>query len=144
MKSKIKKIHKIIFLGILFVFPVFVFAAPQSINELINIVLGILKALIPLLAAVALVGFIWGGAKFIYSADDATKRKEGRQVMLYGVIALFVIMSVWGLVAVIGKTFGVDTGFLPQLKEASQTPQTSTEDALFGGSGSFSDWWDDL
>tara|TARA_Y100000031_G_C7991980_1_gene279621 strand:- start:51 stop:443 length:393 start_codon:yes stop_codon:yes gene_type:complete len=111
-----KKTHKTILLGTFLVFPLFVFAAPQSIQEVIDIILNILAAVIPLLAAAALVGFVWGGAKFIYAADDATQRKEGRQVMLYGVIALFVIMTVWGLVALLGDTFGIRTSVLPQLK----------------------------
>ena len=67
------------------------------------------------MVALALVGFLWGAARYVLFADDAAKRKEGSTFMLYGIIALFVIISVWGLVEILGATFDVDVRFLPQL-----------------------------
>jgi len=97
------------FLGItLFFAPILVFAqAPQNLEQLIGRFLDILSALIPLIIALALIGFLWGAAKYILAADDPTKRKEGSHVMLYGIVALFVMISVWGLVAILTGTFGI-------------------------------------
>ena len=110
-----------------FGFPLLAFAqAPRDLIGLINLFLKILGALIPLLVGIALVAFLWGVAKFILNADDSTKRKEGSQLMIYGIIGLFVMLAVWGLVGILGQTFGVKT-ILPQL-----TPSGG------GGGGGFS------
>ena len=91
-------------------FPVIALAqAPQDLIGVIDILLTLFRAFIPLLFVLALVFFLWGAAKYIYQADDATARAEGSKTMLYGVIALFVMVSIWGLVGLLGGTFGIDT-----------------------------------
>lgn len=89
---------------------------PRSLFGLICIFTNLLNAVIPLIIGLALVGFLWGVAKFILAADDAAKREEGRTMMIYGIIALFVMISIWGLVAILGGTFGVPTGTIPQVR----------------------------
>lgn len=68
----------------------------------------IVDLLIPIAFAAAVLFFFWGLAKYILSAGDTEKREQGRNIMIWGVIALFVMASVWGLVAFIGDFFGVD------------------------------------
>jgi len=43
------------------------------------------------------------------SAIAQEKKTEGKSHIIYGIIGLFVIVAVWGLVAIIVKTFGVST-----------------------------------
>ena len=73
------------------------------------------NSVIPLIFALAMLMFIWGAVKFfIVDADEEAKRAQGKQFMVWGVIALAVMISVWGLVSIIGVTFGLDTKILPQ------------------------------
>lgn len=75
------------------------------------------KSIIPFIFALAVVMFIWGAVKFfIINADEEAKRAQGKQFMIWGIIALAVMVSVWGLVAILGNTFNLPTGFLPQVK----------------------------
>ena len=67
----------------------------------------IVNSVIPLIFSLAVVFFLWGVAMYIKNADDATKRAEGRQYMLYGVIGLFVLVAYWGLVGILARTVGV-------------------------------------
>ncbi len=62
--------------------------------------------LIALVVAIALVLFIWGLAVFIFRADDETERAKGRQLMIWGIISLFVIVSIWGIVVILRNLFG--------------------------------------
>jgi hypothetical protein len=62
--------------------------------------------LIPIIIALALLAFLWGVFTFIRNADDEGKRAEGRQFMLWGIIGLAVMMSVWGLVQILTNTIG--------------------------------------
>ncbi len=73
------------------------------------IILSVLDPLVLLIMALALVYFLWGVSKFILHGGDAAKREEGRQVMIYGIIALAVMVSVWGLVRLLTDTFGIQS-----------------------------------
>mgnify|MGYP003424279303 CR=1 FL=1 len=75
------------------------------------------KALIPLLITLSIVLFIIGVIKYISKADEPAEREEGRNFMIYGLVALFVMVSIWGLVGIIQGTFGLGTNVLiPQLE----------------------------
>jgi hypothetical protein len=58
--------------------------------------------------ALALLAFFWGLAVFIFQAGDEQARGRGKQIMLWGIIALFVIIAVWGIVALLQQIFGLD------------------------------------
>jgi len=91
--------------GVLFFVPHFLFAAPRNFADFINIFLDLINLLIPIIFALALVAFFWGISVFLFNADSSDKRVEGKEIMIWGVIALFVMVSVWGLVKIIQNTF---------------------------------------
>jgi uncharacterized membrane protein len=68
-----------------------------------------LNTLIPILITLGVVYFIWGVIKYV-TAKDPDAQKEARSVMISGIIGLFVIVSIWGLVNLISNTFGVGGG----------------------------------
>ena len=70
----------------------------------------LVSLLTPVIVALALLFFFWGLAKYILAAGDETAQAAGKQIMIWGIIALFVIVAVWGLVQVLASTFKVDTG----------------------------------
>lgn len=58
--------------------------------------------LVPILIAIAFIVFLWGVFKYyIYGATDETKRKDGHQLIIWGVIGFVVIVSVWGIVNIV-------------------------------------------
>jgi hypothetical protein len=64
--------------------------------------------LVPVLFALAFIVFLWGiVVKYIFSAGDAEKVKEGHKLILWGLIGFVVMISLWGLVNVIANTFGL-------------------------------------
>ncbi|MEI6316621.1 MAG: hypothetical protein WCO65_02755 [bacterium] len=71
------------------------------------------KSIIPLLFSVAMAVFLYGIVMFI-KEDNTEKKEEGRNFMIWGVVAMAVMMSVWGLVSLLTTTFGIDT-VIPQL-----------------------------
>lgn len=74
-------------------------------------------SIIPLIFALATAMFVWGTVKFfIVNVDEEAKRAQGKQFMIWGIVALAVMLSVWGLVAILGSTFNLDTSVLPQVK----------------------------
>ena len=64
--------------------------------------------------------FIWGVVQYVINSGEEAKKDKGKQFMLWGLIALTVMVSVWGLVDILGATFGVDdTSVIPQVKTAA-------------------------
>ena len=87
----------------------------SNFGDLVNMILGFIAYLIPLLIAIGLLVFLWGMAKFILHAEDEGKREEGRQLMMWGAIGLFVMVSFWGLTKILIGTFFSGFAF-PRLK----------------------------
>jgi len=84
-----------------------VIASAAGILDTINVANRILSAVVPLLITVALIVFIWGLIQYLLKVGDEEQRRQGVQLMLWGVIAIFVMSSVWGLVALLQNTFSV-------------------------------------
>ena len=68
---------------------------------------GLVYMLIPISASLALLFFFWGLAKFILHSGDEKGREEGKEVMKWGIIALFVLVSIWGIVFFIRGELGI-------------------------------------
>lgn len=49
--------------------------------------------------------FLFGVVKYIKSGDDAEGVAAAKNVMIYGIIGLFVMVSMWGLVNILVNTF---------------------------------------
>ena len=59
--------------------------------------------LIPITVGAALVYFLYGLAQFILVSGDEKKLAEGKQKMVWGVIALFIMVSIWGIIGFLQK-----------------------------------------
>lgn len=68
------------------------------------------RSVIPLLITVALVAFMYGVIQYLINAEDENKRKEGRKFMLWGIISLFVMLGIFGILQVLGNTFDIQAG----------------------------------
>lgn len=90
----------------LFVLPFVSFAQQlTNVKTLVTSVGDILKMAIPILFTLALLGFFWGLIMFIFGAEEG---KEGaRKKMVWGIVALAVMSSIWGLVKFLGDAVGV-------------------------------------
>ncbi|MEK7115699.1 MAG: hypothetical protein AAB858_00525 [Patescibacteria group bacterium] len=116
---------KIIYIGTLALFPTVAFGARfNNLADLFNFFTNLInQAVIPLFVALAFVWFLWGIVMFVKNATDETKRKEGKQFMIWAVIALFVMISVWGLVGVLTNIFDIRVG-LPRFPTGGYTPSS--------------------
>lgn len=82
-------------------------------QSLVNIVLQfkqISTLIYSSLFVVALILFFVGIFQYLAPGGDAEKRKQGLHYMAFGVLALFVMVAIWGLVAFISQTLGIGIG----------------------------------
>jgi len=78
---------------------------PETFADFVFTIYGFANFIITTLVALALLYFFWGIALFILNAANEEARTTGRQKMIWGIIGLFVIISIWGILAVVNNTF---------------------------------------
>ncbi len=71
----------------------------------------ILNPLIFLFFGIALVVFFWGIFKFIARNDDESEREQGKRSMVWGLVGMFIMFSVFGIVNLILKTLGISPAY---------------------------------
>lgn len=71
------------------------------------------NTIIGLLIALAVIWIIFNVIRYIISADDPEKRKGFGVAILWSIVGLFVILSIWGLVAILSNTFGTSGTIAP-------------------------------
>jgi hypothetical protein len=81
---------------------------PSNLTTLISFVGDILNRVIPVLIALAVVFFFWGLVKYILNPNH----KDGKKTMIAGLLGLFVMVSIWGIIRLMQNTLGV-TGAAP-------------------------------
>jgi len=83
------------------------FGGLQSIIEGLG---NVVAALLPIAMGLALLAFFWGLAKFIHATGkgDESAVSTGKQLMIWGILALFVMVSIWGIIRFIGRETGID------------------------------------
>ncbi len=75
----------------------------------------IVIAIIPLIFSAALLFFLWGVMKFIM-ASDSTKKEEGKKFIINGLIGLFVMTALWGIISIAGGILGTNNSTVPLLQ----------------------------
>ena len=70
----------------------------------------ILEKVVVLLVSFAVIFFIYGITKYITAGEDEDKRNKMKNLMVYGIIGLFVIVSMWGIVYLLVNSFNLDLG----------------------------------
>lgn len=97
----------------------------NTFQELVAAIVEIINYyLVPLLFTLALFWFLYGVVEYIRSVGDQKKREDGRWMMVYGIIGLTVMVSVWALVNIVRYTFNFDYRQppIPEFKSSLSTP----------------------
>jgi uncharacterized protein with PQ loop repeat len=68
---------------------------------LVDSILGVFNIILPVLVAVSLVLFFYGIVQYVYSQDN---KKHG-PIILWSLVALFIMLSLWGILRILENTF---------------------------------------
>ncbi len=63
--------------------------------------------LVPLIFGLALLFFLWGVLKAFVIKGDEDSRKEGKQYMIWAIVGLVVMVSLWGIVTLLSGALGL-------------------------------------
>ncbi len=90
---------------------------PTDFKCAVGFVIGYITLLIPLLATLALLVFVYGLALFIKNSSGEKAGEAAKALMIQGLVGLFVMFSVWGIVAFVsGELFGDNRISIPQIQ----------------------------
>ncbi len=103
-----KNIAKISAVTLAYVAPLLAFAAgPTDLRGLIGSVLSLINLTIPVIFGFAVLAFMYGILKYIF-ARDIKKLDEARNLIVFGVLGLAAMLSVWGLARFVKNSFFED------------------------------------
>lgn len=83
-------------------------------QQILNFIAGVVSFLGPVLIGIALLAFFYSLVRFLYVKDDAGKSKE---YLGYSILILFVMVSIWGIVAFLQDNLGIGDG-----RDLNRTP----------------------
>lgn len=90
-------------------FPVVTSAATlRTANDVIKTLIDIGNTVIEILIAFAVLWIIWNIIMFIVHADAPEERSIKGKAIIWGIVGLAIIMSIWGLVALLRNSFQLD------------------------------------
>ncbi len=71
----------------------------------------IVSRLVPFAVGLAVVAFFWFLIEFIWKGrDDAAAKTRSLSGMGYAILALFVMVSIWGIIGAVGGMLGIGQG----------------------------------
>jgi hypothetical protein len=94
----------------LFTIPLVTFAQAggKTVQGLLGLFSSIVGMLVPIVIGIAVLMFLWGILGYV-TAKDQEGHTEALKTMASGAVVLFVMVSIWGLVNVLGSTLNLDT-----------------------------------
>lgn len=78
-------------------------------NNLIDRIDSILGTIVPILIAGGFVYFVFGLIQYITAKED-DKKKESRSIIIQGIVIMFVILAIWGIVELLASATGIQVG----------------------------------
>ncbi len=71
--------------------------------------------------------FVYGLVEFLWKLNEGGDNKEGKQHMIWGIVGMFIMVSVYGILSLATSTFGIDptnpdTSTLPNVDVANPFP----------------------
>jgi ribose/xylose/arabinose/galactoside ABC-type transport system permease subunit len=127
---------KLFFISLLFAAPAVTMAQNTSVSTgyiegAIEAILNVLGQLPVVIIALATIVFLWGVLRFMLAGDDEEARSAGRKTIGWGLIALVVMFSLWGIVKALqilffGSNVDIDAPDTPSIPGAAMIERDSS------------------
>ena len=87
--------------------------AQDIVTPIAKNVLSLAQVLVTIVFVLAVVAFGWGIVKFIFAGGDPSAIAKAKSFLLWGVIGMAVMASLFGLITFMQTYFGIKSGGLP-------------------------------
>ena len=97
-------------------------AEDDNLANLIAQINAVINTIVPFLVGLAVLIIIWGVFNYISGAGDEERQGQAKQCIVWGVVGVFIMLSVWALVNVLVNSF-----------DLKKTPLEESKLPNFGG-----------
>lgn len=80
----------------------------SNLQAIVQKIAAIVNMLIPLVFSLGILGFFWGLVKYIFAQSSEDGKKDAKNIMLWSLVALFIMASVFGIITLAQNTVGVN------------------------------------
>lgn len=117
---------------VLFATPVLAHA--QTLEGILANIQNAINAAIPVLIGLAVIAFFYGLVRFIFQAGDENAIEEGKRIMLWGIISIFIMVALWGIMAFLGDllNIGVSGNAVPPTVDCTYLEELDGYDCTLG------------
>lgn len=78
--------------------PAVVYSAPQNLKDLVmNFFMPVIEEATVLVLSLSTLYFFWGLVKFIFNQSSEAAKKDGKNIMTWGLVAMIVSFSIMGI-----------------------------------------------
>lgn len=101
------RISNVLIVAVAALLPSFAFAADTTpLSAFVSNMGGIVNQLIPIFSTIVVLSFFYGLIKYVLSAGNDEASKQAKSYMIRGIIGMFVLATIWGIVGFIQQTIG--------------------------------------
>ena len=97
----------------------------QTVSTFLGQIQVILDSVVPFIVGLAVFIVIWGIFNYITHAADEEKRAQAKQYIIWGVVGVFCMLSVWGFVNILYNSFTLDLQIDPD--QIPKVPQIQND-----------------
>ncbi|OHA00468.1 MAG: hypothetical protein A3C07_01265 [Candidatus Sungbacteria bacterium RIFCSPHIGHO2_02_FULL_47_11] len=124
MSNSLKSaLYRLVPAGVI-LFPFAVLAQTDKLSPVAQNLLTALNIVVTIVFVLAVVVFGWGIVQLIIAAGDPAKIKQARQFIVWGVIGIAILASIFGIIQFIQNYIGVTAGTGP-IRPPGVTPPVS-------------------
>ena len=88
----------------------------MDLTAIISLFIDIGLRIIPFLGTVVFLVFVLGIVKFIKSAGSEKEIKDSKNLIIWGIVGLLILVSIWGIISFTMGEFGFRGGvIIPQI-----------------------------
>ena len=89
----------------------------KTLGDIIDLFIKLGLKIIPFLGAVAFLMFVFGVGRFIRASGNEKELKDSKNLLIWGIVGLFVLTTIWGIMAFLQNEFGFGASVgIPQIK----------------------------
>lgn len=97
-----------------------------------RIVVFVIDPAVKVIFTLGLFFFLWGLVQFLWNLKDGQASETGKSHMVYGLVGMLIMVSVYGIIALIMNTFGIDIGPGGNATDASRIQNIDPGANFFG------------
>lgn len=122
MNTLITKVSGTVLVAAAAFLPQIASAQNTTLDDFLTDIQDIINDILPIIAALALLAFFWGLAVYVFQADDDEAKQKGKNIMIAGIVALFLMAAIGGIIEFLTGATGTNTGGVDIDNPINQTP----------------------